>query len=129
MAAGSCFLSFDSSCLKIERDTGINSYASIKITTFNGPSWSTQSSPRIVLLNIPFDNSDIANIYAKNILDGDNMKIYKDNSFNLYIKTMDAYSTVFVVEIIQGKKLFSNISIVPLTEVPDLESYELLTIH
>ena len=57
------------------------------------------------------------------------MKIYKDNSFNLYIKAMDSYSTIFVVEIIQGSKLFSNISTPLLTEVPDLESYELLTIH
>lgn len=129
MAAGNCFLTFSDRCLKIERDTSVNAHASIKITSFHGPSWSSDATPRIVLLNIPFDNGSIANIYAKNILDGANMKIYKDNSFNLYIKAMDSYSTIFVVEIIQGSKLFSNISTPLLTEVPDLESYELLTIH
>ena len=129
MAAGRIFLIVNDRCLKIERNIIMNAEASIKITAFNGPSWSATSSPRMVLLNIPYDSGSVSNIYAKNILDGNNMKIYKDDSFNLYIKAMDSYSTIFVVEIFQRLKLFSNISTPLLTEIPDLDSYELLTIH
>ena len=57
------------------------------------------------------------------------MKIYKDDSFNLYIKCIDLYSTIFVIEIIQPIDIFSEISKPLLTEVPNLDSFNAITIH
>lgn len=128
-AAGLCFNIAVNSCLKIERNVLNNGQVSINITAFDGPTWSTNATPRKVLLNIPYDSGSINNIYAKNLLDAANMKIYKDSSFNLYLKAMDTYSTTFVVEIIQNIDVFSNIYPILLTDVPNLDSYEKITIH
>lgn len=117
------------SVLKIDRDTEKNCPAVIEITSCNGPSWDTNTPPRKVLLTIPFDSGTINNIYAKNLFNADNISIYKDDSFNLYIKTMDTYSTLFMIKIIQNSDLFTNISIVSKSSLPDLESYEKITIH
>lgn len=128
-AAGLCFNIAVNSCLKIERNVLNNGQVSINIIAFDGPTWSTNATPRKVLLNIPYDSGSINNIYAKNLLDAANMKIYKDSSFNLYLKAMDTYSTTFVVEIIQNIDVFSNIYPILLTDVPNLDSYEKITIH
>lgn len=116
-------------CVKIERKVGINSPVLINITAFDRPTWSTSSKPRKVSLSIPNDTGDIANIYAKNLLDGSNMLIYKDESFNIYIKCMDTYSTAFFIEIIQGNEAFSKISSIPLSDVPNIDQYEQITIN
>lgn len=57
------------------------------------------------------------------------MKIYKDENFNLYIKCMDIYSTAFFIEIIQGNEAFSKISSIPLSDVPNIDKYEQITIN
>lgn len=126
-AAGSCFLVANSSSLKIERDNNINSPVLINITAFDGPSWSPNSKPLKVCLSIPYDSGSIQKIYAKNLLDGGNMKIYKDESFNLYIKCMNTYSTVFAIEIIQSNESYKKISIISSSAIPD--SSELITIY
>ena len=55
------------------------------------------------------------------------MKIYKDESFNLYIKCMNTYSTVFAIEIIQSNEAYKKISIISSSDIPD--SSELITIY
>ena len=126
-AAGSCFLVANNSSLKIERDNNINCPVLINITAFDGPSWSSNSKPLKVCLSIPYDSGNIQKIYAKNLLDGGNMKIYKDESFNLYIKCMNTYSTVFAIEIIQSNEAYKKISIISSSDIPD--SSELITIY
>lgn len=128
-SSGATYTVSSTSVLKIDRDTEINCPAVIEITSNNGPSWDTTTPPRKVLLTIPFDSGTIKNIYAKNLFNADNISIYKDDSFNLYIKTMDIYSTLFMIKIIQNSDLFTNISIVSKSSLPDLESYEKITIH
>ena len=127
-AAGSCFLLGNDRCLKIKKRTSANGAVLINITSFNAPSWAT-AVPRKVLLTIPYDSGTIQNVYAQNILNGKDMKIYKDDSFNLYIKCIDTYSTIFVIEIIQPIDIFSEISNPLLTEVPNLDSFNAITIH
>lgn len=126
-AAGSCFLVANNYSLKIERDNNINCPVLINITAFDGPSWSSNSKPLKVCLSIPYDSGNIQKIYAKNLLDGGNMKIYKDESFNLYIKCMNTYSTVFAIEIIQSKEAYKKISTISPSDIPD--SSELITIY
>lgn len=116
-------------CLKIERNKKSNSIVLINVTAFNSPTWSTTSKPRKVLLSIPYDSGEIGKIYAKNLLDGSSMKIYKDENFNLYIKCMDTYSTAFFIEIIQGNEAFSKIYSIPLSDVPNIDKYEQITIN
>lgn len=116
-------------CLKIERNKKSNSIVLINVTAFNSPTWSTTSKPRKVSLSIPYDSGEIGKIYAKNLLDGSSMKIYKDENFNLYIKCMDTYSTAFFIEIIQGNEAFSKISSIPLSDVPNIDKYEQITIN
>lgn len=116
-------------CLKIERNKKSNSIVLINVTAFNSPTWSTTSKPRKVSLSIPYDSGEIEKIYAKNLLDGSSMKIYKDENFNLYIKCMDTYSTAFFIEIIQGNEAFSKISSIPLSDVPNIDQYERITIN
>ena len=128
-AAGLCIRVASDNCLKIERSTSGNAPVFINITSYNSPTWATDAKPRKLSLSIPFDTGTITNIYAKNLLDADNMQIYKDDSFNIYIKAMDAFSTVFIVEIIQSVDIFSNVYNIPLSNVPDLESYEKITVH
>lgn len=128
-AAGLCFLVGVDSCLKFERDASINAPVLINITAFDGPTWSTNANPRKVLLSIPYDSGTIKNVYAKNLLDANDMQIYKDDSLNIYIKAMNAYSTVFVVELIQPAGAFSNVKNTPLSSVNDLEGYEKIIIH
>ena len=128
-SSGATYTVSSTSVLKIDRDTEKNCPAVIEITSCNGPSWDTNTPPRKVLLTIPFDSGTIRNIYAKNLFNADNISIYKDDSFNLYIKTMDSYSTLFMIKIIQNSDLFTNISIVSKSSLPDLESYEKITIH
>lgn len=128
-SSGATYTVSSTSVLKIDRNTEINCPAVIEITSNNGPSWDTNTPPRKVLLTIPFDSGTIKNIYAKNLFNADNISIYKDDSFNLYIKTMDIYSTLFMIKIIQNRDLFTNISIVSKSSLPDLESYEKITIH
>lgn len=128
-SSGATYTVNSTSVLKIDRDTEKNCPAVIEITSCNGPSWDTNTPPRKVLLTIPFDSGTIKNIYAKNLFNADNISIYKDDSFNLYIKTMDAYSSLFMIKIIQNSDLFTNISIVSKSSLPDLESYEKITIH
>lgn len=128
-SSGATYTVNSDSVLKIDRDTEKNCPAVIEITSCNGPSWDTNTPPRKVLLTIPFDSGTIKNIYAKNLFNADNISIYKDDSFNLYIKTMDSYSTLFMIKIIQNSDLFTNISIVSKSSLPDLESYEKITIH
>lgn len=128
-SSGATYTVSSISVLKIDRDTEKNCPAVIEITSCNGPSWDTNTPPRKVLLTIPFDSGTINNIYAKNLFNADNISIYKDDSFNLYIKTMDIYSTLFMIKIIQNSDLFTNISIVSKSSLPDLESYEKITIH
>lgn len=128
-SSGATYTVNSASVLKIDRDTEKNCPAVIEITSYNGPSWDTNTPPRKVLLTIPFDSGTIKNIYAKNLFNADNISIYKDDSFNLYIKTMDNYSTLFMIKIIQNSDLFTNISIVSKSSLPDLESYEKITIH
>lgn len=128
-AAGLCFLTGTDSCLKIERNITVNSAVLINITSYNGPTWSTGSNPRKVSLSIPYDSGNIENVYAKDLLDASNMQIYKDDSFNIYIKAMDSYSTVFVVELIQSVDVFSDVYNTPLSSVNNLEGYEKITIH
>lgn len=128
-SSGATYTVSSASVLKIDRNTEISCPAVIEITSCNGPSWDTNTPPRKVLLTIPFDSGTIKNIYAKNLFNADNISIYKDDSFNLYIKTMDTYSTLFMIKIIQNSDLFTNISIVSKSSLPDLESYEKITIH
>lgn len=128
-SSGATYTINSASVLKIDRDTEKNCPAVIEITSYNGPSWDTNTPPRKVLLTIPFDSGTIKNIYAKNLFNADNISIYKDDSFNLYIKAMDIYSTSFMIKIIQNSDLFTNISIVSESSLPDLESYEKITIH
>lgn len=128
-SSGATYTVNSASVLKIDRNTEISCPAVIEITSCNGPSWDTNTPPRKVLLTIPFDSGTIKNIYAKNLFNADNISIYKDDSFNLYIKTMDTYSTLFMIKIIQNSDLFTNISIVSKSSLPDLESYEKITIH
>lgn len=126
-AAGSCFLVENNSYLKIERDNIINCPVLINITAFDGPSWTSNSKPLKVCLAIPYDSGKIQKIYAKNLLNGENMKIYKDESFNLYIKCMNTYSTVFAIEIIQSNEAFKKISFISSSDIPD--SLELIPIN
>ena len=115
-------------CLKIERNKKTNSIVLINVTAFNSPTWSTTSNPRKVLLSIPYDSGEIAKIYAKNLLDGSGMKIYKDENFNLYIKCMDTYSTAFFIQIIQSNDAFTKISSIPLSDLPNIDQYQQITI-
>lgn len=118
-----------SQCVKIERNKGINSNVLINITAFDRPTWSTGSKPRKVSLSIPYDTGEITNIYAKNLLDGSSMIIYKDENFNLYIKCMDTYSTAFFIEILQSNEVFKGIYSVQLSDIPNLDQYGKITIN
>ena len=42
---------------------------------------------------------------------------------------MDTYSTAFFIEIIQGNEAFSKISSIPLSDVPNIDQYEQITIN